>query len=117
MAFVRMVQSTVDQIVDMISVRHRGMPAARAVHVPSLMRGGRLARRAAIRIRVAHLELMLDDHSVRILMVQMAIVQIVDVALMRDPHMTAPGTVLMRMVPMNCRHTMTLREKGVRRHA
>jgi hypothetical protein len=117
MAFVRMVQPTVDQVVDMISVRNRGMSAAGTVHVTRLMGGGGFARRAAIRIRVAHLKLVFHDQSIRILMMQVAIVQIVDVAVMRDPHMTAPGTMLMRMVPMNCRHVMNLREKGTEFHA
>jgi hypothetical protein len=117
MAFVRMVQPPVDQVIDMISVRDRGVTAAGAVHVTVLMRGGGLSRRAAIRIRVAHLKLVFYNHSIRALMMQVAIMQIVDVPVMRDPHMTATGTVLMRMVSMNCRHVMNLREKGVESHA
>ena len=47
---VRMVQMTVDQVIDVVAVRHRFMPAARPLHMTGAMAGTVVLRRAAVRV-------------------------------------------------------------------
>lgn len=84
MAGVHMVQPAVDQIIEVIPVRHGLVPAARPVHMPAtVQRHG-----AAIRVCIADRDHMLV-HMVAVHMVQMAVVQIVHMALMKDSGMAA----------------------------
>jgi len=48
MVAVRMMQMTVDQIINVIAVRHRFMAASRPVHVVGTMAGTMMVRGAAI---------------------------------------------------------------------
>jgi hypothetical protein len=90
----RMMQVPVHQIVDMVAVGDRLMPAAGTVLVGTLY-----FRRAAGRIgRVDTDDMFIDVVAMHV--VQMAVVQIVDVAVMADCGMAAAGAVLMGMVRM-----------------
>lgn len=91
----RMVQAAVDQVVRMIPVRDGFMTAARAVRVAGPARvGGGLA---TIGILLGHPDGMLV-HVVAMGVVQVAVVQVVDVAFMTNGGMAAARTVLMRMI-------------------
>ena len=90
----RMMQVTIHQVVDMVAVGDRLMPAAGTVLVGTLY-----VRRAAGRIgRVDTDDMFIDVVAMHV--VQMAVVQIVDVAVMADCGMAAAGAVLMGMVRM-----------------
>jgi hypothetical protein len=76
MAVVHMVQAAIHQPIDMIAMRHRFVPATRAVHV----RAGHRCR-AAIGIGNADRDHMFID-MIAMRVMQMAIVQIIDMAIM-----------------------------------
>jgi hypothetical protein len=91
---VGMVQVLVHQIVDMVAMRDRLVPAAGAVLVGTLH-----FRRAARRIgRVDADHVLVDVIAMHV--VQMAVMQIVDVAVMADCQVTAIGAVLVGVVLM-----------------
>jgi len=95
MTVVRMVQVPVDEIVDVIAVRNRLVPAARAVPMTGGVTGAVVAaRRAFDRIGGADAE---NVFVVVILVraVQVAVVQVVDVTIMENGRVAAAGTVLM----------------------
>lgn len=93
------VQMTVDQIVDMVSVRHGLVATVRAVAMAGLMSVAAMGGRASSRVLRGDTEPMFID-MVAVRMVQMAIMQVVDVAVMGDGRMPAVGSVLMGMMLM-----------------
>src|SRR5262245_45995179 len=94
MVAVRMMQPPIHKIVDVIAVRHGFMPAARAMPVSALV-----FRRAAVGVGGVDRKGMFVD-MIPMHMVQMAVVQIVDVAVVTNRGMPAVWTVLMGMVGM-----------------
>ena len=99
MAVVRMVQMTVHKIIDVVAMWHGFVPAARAVNVACFMAVAVVIRGTNIRIDRA------NGNAVFILMplvrvVQMAVVQIINVAIMFNGGVAAVRAVLMRMVGM-----------------
>ena len=91
---VRMMQPPVYQIIDVVGVRHRLVPAGR----PMLVRAARL-RGAVHGICRAHGQGVLVD-MILMNMVQMAIMQIIDVTLMANRRMPAIRAMLVSMVGM-----------------
>jgi hypothetical protein len=89
-----MMQMPVHQIVDVVAMRDRLVPTARAVLVGALY-----FRRAAGRIARVDADDMLI-HVVAMHVMQMAVMQIVDVAVMAHRDVTAVRAVLMRVVGM-----------------
>jgi hypothetical protein len=59
MIAVRMMQVAVDEVVDVIAVRYRFVPASRRVHMPRFMAAAVVVRRTTVRIFCADLEPML----------------------------------------------------------
>jgi hypothetical protein len=100
---VGMVQRAIDQIINMIAVRDRLMTTAGTVHVVCIVALMPELRRAAFGVLCVHLDHMLLD-DVALLMVQVAIVKVVDVIVMPDCDVAAAGTVSMRTVSMSLRH-------------
>lgn len=99
---VLMMQTPVDDVVDMIAVRNRLVSATRPVHMAALAAGGD-ALLAAIGIRLANLEhvLVVVDLPVHLVrMVQMAVVQIVNVLAVTDGLVAAIGAVGMIVIGM-----------------
>jgi hypothetical protein len=94
---VRMVQVARYQVVDMIAVRNRFMPAACAVDVCLGMPAALVLWRTPRRVRRSNLDATFVDVAVMELM-QVPVVQVVDVAAMSDRAVAAVGTVLMRMI-------------------
>jgi hypothetical protein len=78
-----MVQVTIDEVVDVIPVRHRFVPATGAVDVIGGMAGARVVGRAVGWILVADRERVLVDVVV-VDVVEVPVVQKVDVALVLD---------------------------------
>ncbi|HET6320840.1 MAG TPA: hypothetical protein VFF87_02205 [Hyphomicrobium sp.] len=94
MVAVRMVQVAVDEIVDVVAMRHRFVSAARTMHVPWLMAGAAVLGRAAIGVAIGHFDHVLM-HVVAVGMVQVPIVQVIDVVTVADGGVSAAGPVLM----------------------
>lgn len=93
MVAVRMVQMSVDQIVDVIAVGHGRVAAAGTMQVSRLMSAALMIGRATVGIGCAHVEAVFVD-VVAMRMVQMTVVQVVDVVAMPDCRMPAVRTVL-----------------------
>jgi hypothetical protein len=89
MIAMRMVQSAVYDVVDMVTMRDRFMSAVRTVGVQAMN-----VRRAFHGIGGAHQNDMFV-HVIVVHMVEMAIVKIIDVALMRDRRVPAIRAMLM----------------------
>jgi hypothetical protein len=97
MISVRMMQMAIDQIVDVITMRHRFVAASGPMDVVSLMPRASMLRRARIRIDRRNLDDMLVDvTSVHVM--QVPIVQIVDVVAMLNRDVPATRSVLMRVI-------------------
>ena len=84
MIAVRMVQMAADQVIDVVAVRHRFVPAAGPMHMTGAMAGTVVLRRAAVRIGGADGDHVLVD-MVAMHVVQMAVVQEIDVAFVAHP--------------------------------
>lgn len=97
MATVRVVQVAVDEIVHVVAVRHRRMPAAGTVHVAGVVPATAVLRGASRWIPVRHLHAMLV-HVVPVRVMQVPVMQVVDMVAMADSHMAAAGAVHMVMV-------------------
>lgn len=82
-AVVGVVQVPVDEIVDVVAVRDRWMPATRTVHVSGVVPGAPMLGRACIGIRPRHADRVLV-HVIAVGMVQMPVVDVVDVTVV--PH-------------------------------
>jgi hypothetical protein len=100
---VGMVQRALDQIIHMIAVRDRLMTTAGTVHVVCFMALMPELWRAAIWVPGAHLDHMLLD-NVALVVVQVAIVKVVDVITIPDCGVAAGGIVPMGMVGISLCH-------------
>jgi hypothetical protein len=92
-----MMQVTVDQIIDMIAVRHRLVPAAGTVLVSRLVALAAMLRRAAVGIAGRDLYDVLID-VIAMGMVQVPVVKVVGVVAMPNGGVSAVGPVLMRVI-------------------
>ena len=99
MGAVRMVQMALDEIVDMIAMRHRLVSATCSMNVSRLVAGTAVVRRADVRIGLRDLDRMLVD-VVAMLVVQVPIVKIVDMVAMPQSDMAAPRTMRVCMAVM-----------------
>ena len=92
----RVVQVAVDQIVDMIPMRHRFMTAARAMNVTGPVAFAGMARGAGRRIRRVHGHRMLI-HMITMRVIQMAVMQVIDMITVMDSRVTASGAMGVNM--------------------
>ena len=93
----RIMEVTVDQIIDMVAMRHCFMSAAGPMHMLCGMYGAFVLRRAIFRIGRGYVDRMLIDVAFMLVM-QMAVVQIVDVTIVHDPGVSALRAVHMIMI-------------------
>jgi hypothetical protein len=96
---VRMMQATVDQVVDVVAMRHRLMAALWTVFVICRVIEALLHRRTSCRILVVRLDHVLVN-MIPMRMMQVSIVQVVDVITMADGGMPTSWPVSMRMISM-----------------
>src|SRR5205807_2193763 len=96
-AAVRVVQMALHQVIGVVAVRHGFMAAARAVLVGLVMAAAGVLGRAFAGVLLAHRQLVLF-HVLALNVVQVAIVQVIDVAVMLDGGVPAAGAVLMVVV-------------------
>ncbi len=94
---VRVVQVTVDQVVDVVSMRNGLMAASRSVLVPGLMPAALMLRRTPIGICRRHLDRVLID-VVAVHVMQVPVVQIIDMIAVAHRGVPASGTMLMRVI-------------------
>jgi hypothetical protein len=94
---VGMMQMPVDQIVDVVAVRHGLMPASGTVHVRAVMPSAPVPGCTAVGIGRRHLDAVLVD-VVAVHMMQMAVVQIVDVIAVANGRVPARPAVLVRVI-------------------
>lgn len=87
-----MVQVAVDEIVDVVPVRHRLMPAVGAVLVAGVVPAALMIGSALGGVRVADFDGVLID-VIPVWPVQMAVMQVVNVTSMHDGGMPAVGAV------------------------
>jgi hypothetical protein len=87
-------QATVDQVVGMLAVRHRFVPAVRPVDMPVRMM--RLIAAAVRMLGVDRNHMLVDMVPVRVM--EMAVVQIIDMAVMPNRLVTAARPMPVRMV-------------------
>jgi len=92
----RMVQMTVHQVIQVISVRNRRMPATRAVHVPFLMPAALMAWGAAVRVDGGNFQHALV-HMISVDVMQLAVMQVVHMTVVVDGRMPATWAMLVRM--------------------
>jgi hypothetical protein len=99
MPIVRVVQVAVDQVIDVVAMRHCLVATAGAVNVVGSMAGAGVARRTYRRIRRIAGDHMLVD-VVAMDVVQVAIMQVVDVVIVLDRRVAAAGPMDVGMVGM-----------------
>ena len=97
MAVVRVVEMVADEIVDVVPVRDRLVPAVGAVGVGGVVAFAVVLRRAAVRVLSVDLEHVLVD-VVPVRVVQVPFVEVVDMVAVLDGRMAAVGGVLVRMI-------------------
>jgi hypothetical protein len=96
-ALVRVVEPPVDQIVDMVAVRYRRMAAVGPVHVAGWVAAGLRHRSAAVgMVGIDGDHMLVDVPAVRV--VEMAVVEVVDVALVPHLRVSTVGPMLMIVV-------------------
>ncbi|SOD42004.1 hypothetical protein [Nitrosovibrio sp. Nv4] len=94
---VRVMEVSIDKIVDMVAVGDSFMPAIRPMHMLLLMSSAFVRRRATVRISLRYVEYMFIDMAA-VLVMQMAIVQIIDMAVMHNTCVVALRPMGMSMI-------------------
>lgn len=100
------VQVSVHQIAGVVAVRHRLVTASGTVHVTLLVSGALMIGGALGGIGLIDFQAVLLDLSV-LGVVQAAIVQIIDVAVMLDGSVSTIGTVSVVVMTVLTRHSQT----------
>lgn len=97
MAAVRVVQMAIDQIVDMVAMRHGFMAATGPMDMAGGMAGARMVRRASDRIGRRRFDMVFID-MIAVQVMQMPVMQIIDMALVADGGMAAGRAMLVGML-------------------
>jgi hypothetical protein len=95
MTIVRMMQVSIHQVIDVIPVWNGRVSAVGTVNMS--FRISLRSMCATVRMRLIHLDFVFDD-VVSLQMFQMALSQIIDMAVVFDRGMSATGTVLMELM-------------------
>jgi len=96
-AVVRMVQMAIDQIIHMAAVRDGFVAAIRTVDMPGVMAGACVTGRAGVRVGGVDGQIMLVE-VVAVGLMEVAVVDVVGVAVMLDGSVAATGSVDVGMV-------------------
>jgi hypothetical protein len=88
----RMVQVAIDEVIDVVAMRHGFMTATRSMNMAFAMSRALMLRRAPVGVGGRNLDHMLIDMPV-VHVVQMTIMQVIDVAIMADGGMAAARPV------------------------
>lgn len=93
----RVMKVALDEIIDVVTMRHRFMAAAAPVLMSGRMPAAAMLRGAGVRMRIVHRDRVLIDVIV-VHVMEMSVVQVVDMVAMADGGVAAIGPVLVRMV-------------------
>ena len=96
MVAVRMMQVAVDDVIGVVAMRDGGVPAVRGMDVARGLFRGSVTRRAGGRIGGGDGDDVLV-HMPAVTVVQVAVIQVVGVAVMHDGEVAAAGAVRMRV--------------------
>lgn len=94
---VRVMKMAINEIVDVIAVRHGLVTTARTMDMPGFMAGTTVFRRATVRVLFTHFNHMLID-MILMRMMKVTVMQIIDMVPMANSGMTAARTVFMCVV-------------------
>jgi len=103
MSVVGVMEVAVDQVIDMVAMRNRLVAAAGPVHVRRIVRGARVSARALAGVGRGDSDAVLFDHPGRVLVVQVAVMQVIDMPLVVHRGMAAARFVAMGVVGMSMR--------------
>lgn len=98
---VNVMQMPVHQVVDVVTMRNRFVTASWAVDVPRFVSVAAMPGRTGIWIHIGYGDEVLIDVTV-VRVVEVPVVQVADVALMNDGHVTAVRTVNMLVAIVDC---------------
>ncbi len=101
---VLVVQMPIDQIVDMVAMRHSRVTTTRTMNMLRAVARAFMASGARIRVLSRNLQNMLLDSATRGRMVQVSIVQVVDVSIVLKGRVPAVFAVHMIMIFVFVRH-------------
>ena len=101
---------TIDKVVDVIAMRNRLMPAARAVNVVGAVPGAAVLGGAGVGVGLGNRQTMLLHRAVGVDVVQVAVVQVVDVAVVLHPGVFAVRAMLVIVVGVQLTHEATFVE-------
>ena len=104
MVAVRVMQMTVNEIVDVIPVRNRFVSTAGSMNVVWIVPAAGMSRSAGFGVRVTDWHRVLFDFSALALVMKVAIVKIIDVPIVLDGRVAAASSMLMIVVLVNVRH-------------
>ena len=99
MIAVRMMEVAADAVIDMVGMRNRLVAAAGTMDMTGVVAAAAMVRRAAVGVVAGHLDHVLVD-MILMRMVEVAIVQIVDVAAVAHSGVATTRPVLVSMVGM-----------------
>ncbi len=99
-AFVRMMEMPIDEVIHVVAVRHGRMAAFRAVDMLNRVCGAFVVRRAGGGVRVRNFQHMLV-HVIAVRMVDVAVVEVIHVVRMFDRRMPAALAMNMRVPAMD----------------
>jgi hypothetical protein len=95
---VGMVEAAINEVIDVIAMRHRLVSATRSVVVPVLVGAGVVRRGAAAGIVCGHFEGVFLDRAIRILVMEVAVVQVIEVIAVTNRGVSASVAVLVVVV-------------------
>ncbi|TWU11256.1 hypothetical protein CA54_00610 [Symmachiella macrocystis] len=100
MVAMRVMQVAINEIIHMVAMRNRFVSAAGAMNVTALMSAALVVWCAVRGIGITYFQDVFNDFAILLLVMQVAIMQVVCVAVMFYSGMPASGTVLMIVVLM-----------------
>jgi hypothetical protein len=95
----RVMKPPIHQVISVVAMRNGFMPAARTMNMLGVVVRMAKVGRTTIRVLRTHFDDMLFDHGAALVM-QMAVVKVVDVIAVLDRNMAAGRSVFVRMVGM-----------------
>ncbi len=101
-----MMQMSIDQIIDVITVRHSFVSAIGTMYVTCIMTTATVRWRASVGIGFGNVDFVFDDLTVLVNVVQVTVVQVVDVVAMLDSSVFTIGAVLMVVILVTVRHRL-----------
>ena len=103
---VRVMQVTVDKIIDVVTMRYGLVTATGTMDMIRIVTTTLVRWRAAIRIGLAHFDLVFDNGSVLGHVMQMSVVQVVDVVTVLDASVLAIWSMLVFVVFVDVSHRL-----------